>query len=313
MATEEWHPDINVTIDIAKRCIEEQFHSLVPIDSIKFVGEGWDNKVFLINNKFIFRFPHRKIAIELIESENIILNHIYSKITLEIPRPTFIGSPTEYYPSIFHGYPMLVGTPGYQAKLSEQQRINSIVPLAIFLKQLHSFTEAKAIEVGAKKQVFDRTDAVMLTAELTNRVNKMSKQKIVDINTDCFQSEISQTLEVKLSMEHKVLVHGDLYSRHLLYNQHKLTGIIDWGDVGINHCVVDLAVVFSFYPEHCHQEFFKIYGKVAAEIISYARFLGLYSALTIMLYGHNTGDKMLVSEGYDAVQRINPDIFKGSI
>ena len=60
----------------------------------------------------------------------------------------------------------------------------------------------------------------------------------------------------------KVLVHGDLYCRHLMFDDNKLIGIIDWGDVGINSPAVDLGVIFSFYPTDCHQAFFDIYGEV---------------------------------------------------
>jgi len=38
----------------------------------------------------------------------------------------------------------------------------------------------------------------------------------------------------------------------------------------------------------------------------YARFLGLYSAITNMLYGYDIKDDLLVTEAFDAIKRINP-------
>ena len=78
MGTELWHPDIIVTDDLVKYCIEEQFIELAPIVSVKCIGEGWDNKVFLVDEKFIFRFVHSKIASQLIARENAVLKNLQS-------------------------------------------------------------------------------------------------------------------------------------------------------------------------------------------------------------------------------------------
>lgn len=104
-------------------------------------------------------------------------------------------------------------------------------------------------------------------------------------------------------------MHGDLYCRHLIFNKEELIGIIDWGDVGVNSPAVDLSVIFSFYPQQCRQTFFDRYGAIDNQTLAYARFLGLYSAITVMLYGHAMNDDMLVREANDAILRINPELF----
>ena len=101
MGTELWHPDINITGDVARNIIEKQFHELTPIN-IKHIGEGWDNKVFLVNNQFIFRFPHRKIAAMLIERENAVLGYLQDIVNLEIPNPVYAGKPDKEYPYTHH-------------------------------------------------------------------------------------------------------------------------------------------------------------------------------------------------------------------
>jgi aminoglycoside phosphotransferase (APT) family kinase protein len=41
-----------------------------------------------------------------------------------------------------------------------------------------------------------------------------------------------------------------------MFNQGRLTGIIDWGNTGINNRAVDLAVIFSFYPRDSARHIF---------------------------------------------------------
>lgn len=169
---------------------------------------------------------------------------------------------------------------------------------------MHRINEAEARTIGAKDQVFDRTNAERSVIALAERVEKINARNIALINLSVFNEEMETVSAINLPKT-KVLVHGDLYCRHLMFDQGELVGIIDWGDVGINNPAVDLGVVFSFYPTDCHQDFFDIYGAIDSEIYAYARFLGLYSAITVMLYGHDIEDPQLVQEGKESILRIN--------
>ncbi len=310
MGREQWHPDIEVTEELARKSIEDQFTALALLKTIKCIGEGWDNKVFLVNGDFVFRFPHRKVAAQLLERENVVLKQLQSKFTLEIPNPKYVGHPSQYYPYPFHGYRIIKGSSGCHASLTSTDRIASIIPLAIFLKKLHGFAEKQAEVMGAKPQVFDRSDTDKIVNALTERVEKIITKKVCDINKSCFQHELILAQKIKLPIENKVLVHGDLYCRHLIFKQGQLTGIIDWGDVGINTPAIDLSVIYSFYPKNAHKKFFEIYGEIEPHILQYARFLGLYSVLTVMLYGQDMGDDLLVADAKIALKRINPDLFE---
>lgn len=54
MTKAEWQPDINISTAIAKNAIAAEFPEIAPIKTIKLIGEGWDNKVFLINQSRLF-------------------------------------------------------------------------------------------------------------------------------------------------------------------------------------------------------------------------------------------------------------------
>ena len=306
MGDEQWHPDITVTDELAKNLIQDQFKGLSPLD-IKCIGEGWDNKVFLVNGTLIFRFPHREIAGQLIDRENAVLKNIHRVVNLAVPVPSYIGKPNNDYPYSFHGYFIIKGESGCRAHLTLEERVSSIAPLAEFLKTLHGISEHQEVKMGAKSQVFDRTKTDTVVEALHQRVDKIIARAIAPINRGVFQDEMSMAKEIDLP-SNNVLVHGDLYCRHLVFFEGRLTGVIDWGDVGINSPAVDLAVIFSFYPSKAHRTFLEIYGEVDAQTWGYARFLGLHSAITVLLYGHDVGDAFLVAEAKDAIKRINPGL-----
>lgn len=308
MAKEEWHPDVDVTDSLANSLIQSQFESIGPIRTLTCIGEGWDNKVYLVNDALIFRFPHREISSQLIARENQVLAHIHDLMPLDVPHPHYHGHPTDTYPFVFHGYQKIEGVSASHAHLTLAQRENSVAPLALFLKALHQIPEETALRYGASHQVFDRSDITRLLTLLEKRVDKLINEKIADIDQTVFNQEITLAKSIKLPTVN-TLVHGDLYSRHLMFNEGRLTGIIDWGDTGINIPAVDLGVVYSFYPPTCHAEFFKIYGTIDSHAHAFARFIGLYIALTVLLYARDMQDRLLESEARQGIQWISPDLF----
>ena len=75
-----------------KILLEEYFKN-IQIVSIKKIGEGNDSIAYLVNNNYIFKFPkHEKASIN-IQKEIKILQILEDKMTLEIPRVEYIGTP----------------------------------------------------------------------------------------------------------------------------------------------------------------------------------------------------------------------------
>jgi len=307
MTGERWHADIEVTDELVSRKIVEQFPEMAPLSSIQCIGEGWDNKAYMVNNTYIFRFPRRKIAVELIERENAILRHLQPIVSLAIPQIQFYGKPTPDYPYVFHGYKKIKGVSGCYAALTPQQRSESIIPLAQFIKEIHQFSEHQAQKIGAKEQLFDRTNVARILNVMRENIKKIDDRNIVKIQFHHLKKELKRVEDISLSGK-KVLIHGDLYCRHLMFHKGRLNGIIDWGDVGINNPSVDLAVIFSFYEGKEFQSFFNIYGQVDKVTWDYSRFLGLYSAFSLLLYGYDIHDKLLVEEAKQSIKRINEKV-----
>jgi aminoglycoside phosphotransferase (APT) family kinase protein len=308
MSLEEWHADIEVTEAIVKKVLQEQFPSLLPIKYIQYVGEGWDNKLFLVNENIIFRFPRRKAAVALMEKESILLNHLPHFSDIKIPRLKYQGMPSSTYPYLYQGYEMIPGCSGYQAELNNQDRIQNIVILAKFLKELHSIDANEALKMGVVSQgTGSRSNIAETIQVLKERIDKIILRKVIHINKTCLEDEINVAKKIHLS-EEKCFVHGDLDSRHLIFDGKKLTGIIDWGDTDITNRAVDLDVLWTFFPSSCHAQFFEVYGPIDQDTWQYARFLGLYCAFSLILFAIDLKDEGLLLESINAVKRINSDL-----
>ena len=83
-----WTAEFKIDATLAKTLIESQFSELLPV-TLELIGEGWDNLVFRVNQNFLFRFPRRKLGVELIQNEAILLPKIQDQLPLTIPHVSF--------------------------------------------------------------------------------------------------------------------------------------------------------------------------------------------------------------------------------
>lgn len=297
-----WRADISISLTQVKRCIEQQFPELAPLDRVQFISEGWDNRVFAINETYFFRFPRRKIAVRLLEQENKCLPRLQSQLNCSIPNPIYQGKPSVNFPYPFQGYARLAGVTG--EGLTSLQRHHALKRFALFLKQLHAIDKKQALAIGATPAVFDRTDLATVIRIFKERVAKMRLLNLYPYTLRTLQTEVKQIESTCFTFPPSVLVHGDLYYKHLLFQEEQVSSVIDWGDISISHPVVDYAVLWSFFPKSSHADFFKFYGEVDPMVWRYARFLGIYTAVTCLIYGHDQSDSAMIQESSMALRKI---------
>ncbi len=113
----------------------------------------------------------------------------------------------------------------------------------------------------------------MTIESMQKRMKAIEQKNIFKFDHAYIDQIIDQAKTIIINHDNDCLVHGDLDYRHMLLQNNKLTGIIDWGDVGINHPVIDFMAIHIMFPKAMHTIFFETYGVVSDEIWFYAKFL----------------------------------------
>ncbi|MBI2603050.1 MAG: phosphotransferase [Deltaproteobacteria bacterium] len=302
---QSWAHEIFVDEGLATRLIREQFD--FHITSLTDLGHGWDNAAFLVNEEYVFRFPRRQVAVDLLLREADVLPHIAPKLPLAIPHPLFFGKPSLDYPWPFQGYKHIPGLSGCFLNLSRNQRSSISADLACFLKDLHSLdvkSEWKhVLPIGDKRA---RGSFQECFARVNERLEIIIKAGAIS-SQEKFQSLLKLAQQITQPNDLESLVHGDLYARHLLLNDTKLAGIIDWGDMHIGDPAIDLAIAYGFLPRESHKLFLKNYGPIGEEMWHRAKLWALYSATAICWYGHDANVKDLKREGQMALEFIKEE------
>lgn len=298
----QWAADITISERLVQEVLRQQFPQLVPIQLQSF-GAGWDNSLFLVNGTYIFRFPRRTIAVDLIEMENRMLPELSSQLSVPIPNPCFIGQPTSEYPYSFSGYPKIAGNVPYMLNLTGEQRAQSAVRWADFLRTLHSIPTDRALQWGiTSSDHIGRMDVDKRIQMFIAKVEEAHNKGLVENPCDLL-SIIDKLPTTEYVKQHKygAVVHGDLNFRNFLVDDGILSGVIDWGDAHIGHPAIDLSVVYSFLPPNARPDFFKVYGDVHPDTLLLAKFRSLYTNIVILIYAHDIDDTRQLLEAQRAI------------
>jgi aminoglycoside phosphotransferase (APT) family kinase protein len=284
MALRPWTPEREVDAELARALVEEQFPQFKPA-RIAHLGEGWDNAVFAANEKWVFRFPRRQMAVPLIEAELKVLPAL-PKLPMAVPRPELTGKPSERYPWPFVGYGFLPGRRVDRAELTPEQRAKSARPLGEFLKALHA-----APATNAKPDSFDRLESKKMRQRIGERLRDLDVEP-----PDFLAAPVREP-------RGKVLVHGDLHARQLLVDdQGVVCAVIDWGDVHAGDPACDLCIAHTFLPPSARGEFRKAYGEIDEATWALARLRGLHLAAALGVYAKNMRDQPLLREALAGIQ-----------
>ncbi|MBV8434896.1 MAG: phosphotransferase [Candidatus Eremiobacteraeota bacterium] len=295
-----WSADFDVTLDLARFLLSAQFPQFAnaPIEPF---GEGWDNAAFLVDGTYVFRFPRRSIAVPLIVREIAILPRIASQLPVPISAPSLAGTPGGDYPWPFAGYRRLRGATLSSLHLDASAYERVAGELGRFLRALHAIDARPLLAAGLETDDFGRLDHA--------KRGPKARARLAELHDAGLVADVRPYLDVLDSIapagvrEHRLgLVHGDLYAKHVVIDDGRIAGVIDWGDVHFGDPAVDLAIAFGALPGAARATFATAYGGIGPETWRLARYRATYHAALLAHYGYHVGSRELLDAGLSGLR-----------
>jgi aminoglycoside phosphotransferase (APT) family kinase protein len=263
-----WDADVEITTALVVALVEHHFPALKPVKA-EYLGEGWDNVAYRINDDLAFRFPRRKLGAEALETEIRFLPQVANYLILPVSTPEWIGGAAFGYPYRFAGYRLILGEPSSAFDLGDDDREACTEQLAGFLRELHDL-----------KPPEDAPTDLLRRSNLEYRLND-ALRRIERLGLDLagFAREIAQ-----MDAWHgpPKWLHGDFHPRQFLIHDGTVSGVIDWGDMHAGDPALDLSIGFTFLPPQARASFRAAYGPIDDATWSRARFRALYEALIFL-------------------------------
>ncbi len=228
----------------------QQTYPALPLDRVAVIEAGQYNRVLLLNDQVIMRFPRFPAGATRLPFEAKLLDQLAPISPIAIPQYRYRQFSTiNQLP--FAGYHKLSGTPLHRAQLatlSAAARTALAVTLGRFLKALHSFPYWEifpaAVPLGygfttATWQDGWRDIYQRIVANVLPRITNTAQENI----TATFLPYIDNPENFAFT---PTIIHGDFGCGNILVNeQHEATGIIDFGSAGLGDPAADLAALLT--------------------------------------------------------------------
>jgi aminoglycoside phosphotransferase (APT) family kinase protein len=294
-----WTPDVEVDEPLV-RALLAQFPELDGT-RLRKLAAGWDNSVWVVAERYAFRIPHRQVAIPGLERELALLPELAPRLPLPVPRPVFVGSPTDGYPWPFFGAELLPGEEAGSAELDGGQRLEVAIELARFLRALHAVEPDERLprDPNGREDMAKRS---RLAREELGQLERLGVWRA--------PAEVEELLagaERLPPPKEPVVAHGDLHFRHLLIDGGHASGVIDWGDVCLADPAIDLPLLWCFVAPEQRAAFLAAYGAVTEPQLVRARVLALQLCATLAYYGRSEGNEAVERAGVEGLERTLAD------
>jgi aminoglycoside phosphotransferase (APT) family kinase protein len=279
----EWDAELVIDAALVRRLVRRRFAHL-ELRSVRRLAEGWDNSVWLIDERWAFRFPRRAIAVPGVRRELAILPRLRPWLPLAIPAPAFVGAPGDGYPWPFFGAELIAGRELSDASPTDDARTALGRPLGRFLRRLHSDEVAAA--AGIEDLPVDPTGRGDMTRRVPATRDRLAQ--LADLGLWSGSEPVDDLLAAASRLppdEPAVVAHGDLHFRHLLVGDDGLpTGIIDWGDVCRADPSIDLPLYWCALTGPGRAAFTREYGPLTEGQSLRARVLAVFLCAALAIY-----------------------------
>lgn len=306
----EWAPERVVSAAAARELIGARHPELrdAPVEPL---ATGWDNTVFRVGEEWIFRFPRRSLAVPGVEREIAVLPGLAGRLPLPIPRPEFVGRPSERFPWPFWGARMLPGTELAETGPAGDARTGVAADLGGFLAALHEPGLVRAAGAGLPHDPMRRADPGVRAPRARRELAALAGRGVREPDP-ALEAFLADAERADPPAGPPVLSHGDLHVRHVLAGPDaggtvRATGVIDWGDVCLADPVVDLSLAYAGFAGPARTALLTAYGRPPSPAReTAARVLAISLCAVLAGYAAATGRARLLAESLAGIDRAAP-------
>ncbi|MGW0249601.1 aminoglycoside phosphotransferase family protein [Nocardia goodfellowii] len=185
-------------------------------------AQGWDSYAALIEGRWVERRPRRPEVADQLRRETRLLPWLAPLLPLPVPVPTIV---TEAPLVVRHA---LVPGAALEAPNAEHG-----AAVGKFLRALHDSSAAEAVRHGLHPATETERSRV---AELAR-----FRAEVVPLLPVAQHDSALSLLEAVREFPADTVVHGDLGPDHVLEDDGRVSGVIDFGDAHLGDAAIDLA------------------------------------------------------------------------
>jgi aminoglycoside phosphotransferase (APT) family kinase protein len=213
----------NPQIITDQQAAEEVIHSeCIDAHEVHFINHGYHNLIAAIDEQYVFRFPRSTQTLGRFEFELEVLQALDGKLTIQTPHVL--------KKSFEPAYAMLRYIPGQELQNKQLRSLADEDQRAIG-EQLTQFVRElnQAISTDEMKSLHNRTNAQKTLEPWTAYLQRIfapkqedqTLQTIIDSHYSAWQAVVAKDRP-------QIVVHDDIHSGNLLFENNRLSGVLDF-------------------------------------------------------------------------------------
>lgn len=226
-------------VALVRRLIETQFPQWAQLPVRAVEAQGNDNRTFRLGEEMSVRLPSAERYVSGVEKEHLWLPRLAPRVPLAIPVPLVLGAPGEGYLWRWSVYRWLDGDTASIGRIADLTRFAR--SLAEFLAALQRIDATGGPPAGAHS-FFRGAPLVHYDEETRAAIRTLADAVDGERVTEIWRAALATSWPGE-----PVWFHGDVQIANLLVQDGNLSGVIDFGQVGVGDPACDLAVAWTMF------------------------------------------------------------------
>jgi aminoglycoside phosphotransferase (APT) family kinase protein len=227
--------EVETDVSLVRRLLARQFPEWADLPIEPVLPMGTDNALYRLGDETVVRLPRTERTSRRLEKERAWLPRLAPLLPLAVPVPLATGMPAEGYPFTWSVYSWLEGDNATVERIGDLCQFAT--DLADFIAALHRIDPTDGPSPGEHN--FFR-GVPLANRDGATRVAIASLEREIDV--DSVTAAWEEALRAPEWQRPSVWIHGDLDSRNLLVEHGRLSGVIDFGGLGVGDPACDVMV-----------------------------------------------------------------------
>ena len=220
---------------LARALIDRQMPEYAGLPLRRVAGGGTDNVLYRLGPGLLVRFPRRAWADAEIDRLQRWLPVLAPGLPVEVPLVLRRGEAGPGYPFRWTVGPWLKGRDAFA---TPPEPVRAVSDVAGFLRALWALPCPPDAPLRAGADVLG-LKLVGIEAAIDGFQDEADKALLCD--------RVAEAREVPVFRGRPVWVHGDLHALNVLTRRGRMTGVIDWGGMGLGDPGMDLSAAWTLF------------------------------------------------------------------
>jgi aminoglycoside phosphotransferase (APT) family kinase protein len=218
--------ELTIDEELVRDLVDEQFPEWADLPLERVEPSGTDNAIFRLGDELAVRLPRRDGSTHPEDKEHVWLPRLAPALGLEIPLPVARGAPAAWYPWYWSIVHWLNGETPLGATVDPAE-------LATLLRELQAIDPTDGPPPGARR------------GEPLAARDRSTQLALEHLDVPAAAELWRRAVAAPEWAGDRVWLHADLDARNVLVRDGRLTGVIDWGCLGVGDPAVDVMAAWK--------------------------------------------------------------------